>query len=49
MAHSETSIGVSHDTLENVLRPMKQAGITYDELIRDMAEQYDPEPPEVNL
>lgn len=49
MAHSETSIGLSKETVENVLRPLKRGGMTYDELVRDMAEQYDPEPHEVDL
>lgn len=39
---SNTTIPVSSETLE-LVRAQKRGGITYDELLREMAEQYSPE------
>jgi len=46
---AETTLAVKASTRENVLRPLKRGGETYDDLLRKMAAQYTPEDPEVDL
>ena len=46
---AETTLPVKVSTRENILRPLKRGGETYDELLRKMAAQYTPEDPEVDL
>lgn len=48
MSQSDTTVPVSKETRENVLRPLKRGGESYDELFRKMAEQYEPEAVGVN-
>ena len=45
---AETTVPVSKETRESVLRPLKRGGETYDELFQKMAEQYDPDAVGVN-
>jgi hypothetical protein len=40
---SETRVPCSKETRDDVLRPLKRGGETYDELLRNMAEQYNPD------
>lgn len=40
---SETRLPCSTETRDEVLRPLKRGGETYDDLLRRMAEQYDPD------
>jgi len=40
---SETRVPCSVETREEYIKPQKRAGETYDELLRKMAKQYDPE------
>jgi len=40
---SETRIPCSKTTRERYIKPLKRGGESYDELLRKMAEQYDPE------
>ena len=43
-----TAVPVKRSTREEILKPLKMGGETYDSLIRRMARQYSPpEPPEV--
>jgi len=42
VAGSKTTISVSPETL-SIVRSQKRGGMTYDELLREMAEQYSPE------
>lgn len=42
---SKTTISVSPETLE-IVRSQKRGGMTYDDLLRDMAAQYSPGEPE---
>jgi len=46
---AETTLPIREDTREEILRPLKRGGETYDELLRKMAGQYEPETPEVNV
>jgi len=45
----ETTLPVAVETREEILRPLKRGGETYDELLRKMAREYEPETPEVNV
>jgi hypothetical protein len=45
---SHTTLPCSKETLAKI-RSLKRGGITYDELLSEMAEQYEPDEPEVNL
>lgn len=47
MSDSETTIGISRDT-KRIVQAQKRGGETFDALLRKMAEQYEPEVPEVN-
>jgi hypothetical protein len=38
-----TSVPCSRETVEKHLRPLKRGGETYDQLLKKMADQYDPE------
>jgi len=49
MAKPETTLPVAVETREEILRPLLRGGETYDELLRKMARQYEPETPEVNV
>lgn len=40
---SKTRIPVDRETRDEILKPLKRGGQTYDSLLRDMAAQYDPE------
>lgn len=40
---SETTIPCSRETREQVIRPLKRGGESYDLLLRKMAAQYDPD------
>lgn len=42
-AASETRLPCSVETREEILRPLKRGGETYDDLLRKMARQYDPD------
>lgn len=42
---SEARIPCSRETRDEVLRPLKTGGQTFDELLREMAAQYEPERP----
>jgi hypothetical protein len=42
MSASETRIPCSTETREKYLKPLKRGGETYDDLLRKMAEQYEP-------
>lgn len=48
MGQSETTIGVSRET-KAVVEAQKRGGETFDSLLRKMAEQYEPEAPEVGV
>lgn len=37
-----TRVPVSKETRDEILRPLKRGGETYDELLRRIAQQYDP-------
>jgi len=39
---AETRIACSRETRDEILQPLKRGGETYDELLRKMAQQYDP-------
>lgn len=39
----KTRIPVDRETGDEILKPLKRGGQTYDSLLRDMAAQYDPE------
>jgi hypothetical protein len=43
MNADETRIPCSKRTRERYIKPLKRGGESYDELLRKMAEQYDPE------
>jgi hypothetical protein len=40
---SETTIPCSRETREQIIRPLKRGGESYDRLLRKMAAQYDPD------
>jgi hypothetical protein len=40
---SETTIPCSRETRDEVIRPKKRGGESYDRLLRKMAAQYDPD------
>jgi hypothetical protein len=40
---AETTIPCSRETRDEVIRPLKRGGESYDRLLRKMAEQYDPD------
>lgn len=40
---SNTRLPCTKETRDRVLRPLKRGGETYDDLLRKMAEQYDPD------
>lgn len=43
MAESDlTRLPCRPETRDEILRPLKRGGQTYDDLLRNMAEQYDP-------
>lgn len=48
MSQSDTTVPVSKEPRENVLRRLKRGGESYDELFQKMTEQYEPEPVGVN-
>lgn len=43
MAVCDTRLPVASSTRDEILRPLKRGGESYDELLRRMAAQYDPE------
>jgi len=45
----KTTLPVQKDTRENILRPLKRGGETYDDLLRKMAAQYDPDTADVGV
>jgi len=45
----KTTIPVQRDTRENILRPLKRGGESYDSLLRKMAAQYEPKAPDVEV
>ena len=45
---ADTTIPVSKETREKLLRPLKRGGQSYDDLLRKMADQYEPEAVGVN-
>jgi len=45
----KTTLPVQKDTRENILRPLKRGGETYDDLLRKMAAQYEPDTPNVEV
>ena len=46
MAQREsTCLPISRHTRDEVIRPLKRGGETYDELLRRMADQYEPREP----
>ena len=49
MSQSDTTVPCSSETKRDVLEPLKRGGETYDELLRKMAREYEPETPEVNV
>lgn len=40
---TETTIPCQRETREQIIRPLKRGGESYDRLLRKMAEQYDPD------
>jgi len=40
---ADTQVWCSFETRDEILRPLKRGGQTYDDLLRCMAEQYDPD------
>jgi len=42
-ANADTRLYCMKDTRDEILKPLKRGGESYDELLRSMAEQYDPE------
>jgi len=44
-----TTLPIKKEMRDNILRPLKTKGQTYDELLREMASDYEPEIPDVEV